>query len=129
MTSINNELNNDFLPSILNIPRIKPYREEHSKLIKEKLMQDNIKIYQSDDENLQKEERAVYVGSFLLYDEKNNIKVSVPCYRENKKTWELIPSTDKMQISQGIRGRSINEGMQMESMTIEEWLKSVEELI
>jgi len=90
MTSINNELNNDFLPSILNIPRIKPYREEHSKLIKEKLMQDNIKIYQSDDENLQKEERAVYVGSFLLYDEKNNIKVSVPCYRENKKTRDYM---------------------------------------
>ena len=50
-------------------------------------------------------------------------------YRENKTTWELIPSADKMQISQGIRGRSINEGMQMESMTIDEWLKSVEELI
>jgi len=53
-------------------------------------MQDNIKIYQSDDENLQKEERAVYVGSFLLYDEKNNIKVSVPCYRENKKTRDYM---------------------------------------
>lgn len=50
-------------------------------------------------------------------------------YKENKKTWESIPFTDKMQISQGIRGRSINEGMQMESMTIDEWLKSVEELI
>ena len=50
-------------------------------------------------------------------------------YRENKKTWESIPSADKMQISQGIRGRSINEGMQMESMTIDEWLKSIEELI
>ena len=50
-------------------------------------------------------------------------------YRENKTIWELIPSADKMQISQGIRGRSINEGMQMESMTIDEWLKSVEELI
>lgn len=50
-------------------------------------------------------------------------------YKENKITWELIPAIDKMQISQGIRGRSINEGMQMESMTIDEWLKSVEELI
>ena len=50
-------------------------------------------------------------------------------YRKHKNTWQMIPSADKMQISQGIRGRSINEGMQMESMTIEEWLKSVEELI
>lgn len=50
-------------------------------------------------------------------------------YKENKKNWESVPYTDKMQISQGIRGRSINEGMQMESMTIDEWLKSVEELI
>lgn len=50
-------------------------------------------------------------------------------YKENKKAWESVPYTDKMQISQGIRGRSINEGMQMESMTIDEWLKSVEELI
>ena len=50
-------------------------------------------------------------------------------YKKQKKTWESVPSTDKMQISQGIRGRSINEGMQMESMTVDEWLKSVEELI
>ena len=50
-------------------------------------------------------------------------------YKENKKVWESVPYTDKMQISQGIRGRSINEGMQMESMTIDEWLKSVEKLI
>ena len=49
-------------------------------------------------------------------------------YKENKHIWELIPSVDKMQISQGIRGRSINEGMQMESMTIEEWLKHIEQL-
>ena len=50
-------------------------------------------------------------------------------YKENKRAWESVPYTDKMQISQGIRGRSINEGMQMESMTIDEWLKSVEKLI
>ena len=50
-------------------------------------------------------------------------------YRKHKKTWESVPSTEKMQISQGIRGRSINEGMLMESMTVEEWLKSIEQLI
>lgn len=46
---------------------------------------------------------------------------------KHKETWEIIPTQDKMQISQSIRGRSIMEGMQMESWTIDEWLKSVEE--
>lgn len=43
-------------------------------------------------------------------------------YKKYKETWDKIPVADKMQISQGIRGRSVMEGMQMESMTIEEWL-------
>ena len=43
-------------------------------------------------------------------------------YKKHRATWEKIPIQDKMQISQGIRGRSVMEGMQMESMTIEEWL-------
>lgn len=49
-------------------------------------------------------------------------------YRKYKKTWESIPSADKMQISQGVRGRSVMEGMQMESLTIDEWLRHTEEL-
>lgn len=49
-------------------------------------------------------------------------------YKKYKKTWEAIPSTEKMQISQGIRGRSVMEGMQMESQTVDEWLKHVENL-
>lgn len=49
-------------------------------------------------------------------------------YKKYKKTWEAIPSAEKMQISQGIRGRSVMEGMQMESQTVDEWLKHVEEL-
>lgn len=40
-----------------------------------------------------------------------------------------IPSTDKIQISQGIRGRSVNEGMMMEAVTIDDWLKHIERLI
>lgn len=39
-----------------------------------------------------------------------------------KETWDKIPTPEKMQISQGIRGRSVMEGMQMETMTIDEWL-------
>ena len=47
-------------------------------------------------------------------------------YKKHKATWESVPAQDKMQISQGIRGRSVMEGMQMESQTIDEWLKHIE---
>ena len=50
-------------------------------------------------------------------------------YKKHKKTWEAISSQDKMQMSQNIRGRSINEGMLMETITVNEWLKSMEELV
>ena len=50
-------------------------------------------------------------------------------FRKYKSQWESIPDSDKMQISQGIRGRIVMEGMQMESMTVNEWLKHVESLI
>lgn len=46
-------------------------------------------------------------------------------YHKYKAMWDSIPIQDKMQISQGIRGRSVAEGMQMESITIEEWLKRI----
>lgn len=50
-------------------------------------------------------------------------------YKKYKKRWDAIPSTDKIQISQGIRGRSVNEGMMMEAVTIDDWLKHIERLI
>lgn len=43
-------------------------------------------------------------------------------------TWDKVPVVEKMQISQGVRGRSVMEGMQMESVTIDEWLKSLPEV-
>lgn len=46
-------------------------------------------------------------------------------YKKYKETWDKIPVADKMQISQGIRGRSVMEGMQMESMTIDSWLNQL----
>jgi hypothetical protein len=92
ITSSNNDNSNysNDLPSILNIPRIKPYREEHSKMIKDRLNQEGIKIYQTEDDKLQKEELGLYMGSFMLYDEKNNIKVTVPCYKDNLITKEFM---------------------------------------
>ena len=49
-------------------------------------------------------------------------------YAKHKDEWNGIPTPEKMQISQGIRGRSVMEGMEMEALTIEEWLKHVEKL-
>lgn len=49
-------------------------------------------------------------------------------YKKYKKHWNNMPSQMKMQISQGVRGRTVMEGMQMESMTVDEWLKHIEEL-
>ena len=48
-------------------------------------------------------------------------------YKKHRKSWEKIPIQEKMQISQGIRGRSVNEGMQMETLTIDEWLSHITE--
>lgn len=49
-------------------------------------------------------------------------------YKKYKSIWVDIPSNDKMQISNGIRQRSVNEGMQMETITIDKWLKKIEKL-
>ena len=49
-------------------------------------------------------------------------------YRTHKKTWENFPYQEKVNISQGIRGRSVQEGMHLEKMTVEEWLKHIEKL-
>lgn len=49
-------------------------------------------------------------------------------YEKWKDTWVKVPVQEKMQISQGVRGRQVTEGMQMESMTIDQWLNHIEEL-
>ena len=47
-------------------------------------------------------------------------------YRKYKNFWDTIPINDKMQISNQIRSRSVMEGMRMEAITIDDWLKHVE---
>lgn len=49
-------------------------------------------------------------------------------YKKHIKIWDKISLTDKMQISQQIRGRNIMEGMELETMTIDEWLSHIETL-
>ena len=50
-------------------------------------------------------------------------------YKTHKKTWESFPYQEKVNISQGIRGRSVQEGMKLEAMTVEEWLLHIEKLL
>lgn len=49
-------------------------------------------------------------------------------YKKHKKTWDTFPYQEKMNISQGIRGRTVQEGMMLEKMTVEEWLNHIEKL-
>lgn len=47
-------------------------------------------------------------------------------YAKHRNLWDSIPTPDKMRISNDVRTRSVSEGMLMESITIEEWLKRME---
>lgn len=47
-------------------------------------------------------------------------------YAKYRNLWDSIPLSDKMKISNDVRTRSVNEGMLMESITIDEWLKKME---
>ena len=46
-------------------------------------------------------------------------------FKKYREYWDEVSDTEKMIISNQIRGRKIMEGMQMEIMTIEDWLKEV----
>lgn len=49
-------------------------------------------------------------------------------FKKRKNLWNSITIQDKMQISNGVRTRSIGEGMLMEAITVDDWLKKVESL-
>lgn len=49
-------------------------------------------------------------------------------YSRYKELWDSVPTMDKMQISNGVRSRVVMEGMQMETMTIDRWLKKISKL-
>ena len=50
-------------------------------------------------------------------------------YKKHKDIWDSVPINDKMVISNQVRSRSVMEGMRMEAITIDQWLKHIEELI
>lgn len=84
------DIDNNEFPSILTIPRIKPCKEEHIKMIKNKLKLDGIKEFQTENEKMKIIEQNIYLGSFMLYDEKNNIKVYVPIYQDNERMKQFV---------------------------------------
>lgn len=49
-------------------------------------------------------------------------------FRKHRDLWNGVPDSDKMQISNQVRSRSVMEGMQMESITIKEWLDHISKL-
>ncbi len=46
-------------------------------------------------------------------------------FKKYKEVWDTVTIQDKMQISNGVRSRSVNEGMQMETITINDWLDNI----
>lgn len=123
----------DDLPPILNIPRIKPVKEEHSKLIKEKLKKDGINIFKTDNDKAREEEKKIYAGTFLLYDKKNDIKVNVPLYKDSdyvknwfaKKNLKIIDFAEDNDVDTDEEQLKLE--MQRNHEALEEFCRKVEE--
>jgi glycosyltransferase involved in cell wall biosynthesis len=47
-------------------------------------------------------------------------------YEKHKDLWNSVPINDKMLISNNVRSRSVMEGMRMEAITIDGWLRHIE---
>ena len=50
-------------------------------------------------------------------------------FAKHKDLWDSIPASDRMAISNAVRSRSVMEGMQMEAVTIDGWLKHIQTLL
>lgn len=49
-------------------------------------------------------------------------------YKKHKSKWDKLTEQEKMAISNGVRTRSVMEGMPMETITIDSWLKHITEI-
>lgn len=49
-------------------------------------------------------------------------------FKKHKQLWDDMPSQEKLMISQGVRQRSVMEGMLIEAITVDDWLKKIQEL-
>jgi len=92
-------------------------------------------------------EKAMFYTTFMIFDayytmnkeewknqenqEYRNLteKRFAEYYLKHEDLWENTPMNDKMVISNQVRSRSIMEGMRMEAITIDNWLKHIKELI
>ena len=46
-------------------------------------------------------------------------------YNKHRDLWDSLPPVNRMQISNAVRSRSVNEGMMMEAVTIDGWLRHI----
>ena len=46
-------------------------------------------------------------------------------FKKRRPLWESMPPQEKMQLSNGVRSRSVGEGMLMEAVTIDDWLSRI----
>ena len=49
-------------------------------------------------------------------------------FKKHEDMWKNVPVLTKMQISNGVRSRSVNEGMMMEAVTIDGWLRKIRKM-
>lgn len=93
-----------------------------------------------------KEDKAAFYACFMILDayytmnKKEWIEQSNKHYRDdvekrfaeyfkkNKVWWDKLSDQEKMAISDGVRTRSVREGMPMETITITDWLKHISEM-
>ena len=66
-------------------------------------------------------------GTNKEYRDKTEKRFAV-YFKKHKEQWERLSDAEKMSISNGVRTRSINEGMGLEAMSIGEWLRHIEEV-
>ena len=89
------------------------------------------------------QDKAMYFTAFMIFDayytmnkpewinqenkeyRDNTEKRFGNYFKKRKSLWNSISTNDKMVISNQIRTRSVMEGMQMEAVTIDDWLKHV----
>jgi len=92
------------------------------------------------------DDKANFYAAFMIFDayytmnKKEWIDINNQDYRDavenrfadyfakHKHRWEKLTEQEKMSISNGIRNRAVAEGMPMETITIDAWLKHVEEI-
>lgn len=92
------------------------------------------------------QDKAMFFSAFMIFDAyytmnkpewidqenqeyRNNTELRFAnYYKKHKDMWDAIPINDKMMISNQVRSRNVMEGMRMEAITIDNWLKHIEKL-